>query len=142
MNGPTGTRLHASAALRAPLLDHDDAALFPKLTEAQVQMLSPLGKVRPTAAGEVLFRRHGDIPSFDVFVVLEGSVSVVVGSGEEARELVLLRPGDLGVGLHVLTGQHMDATGIVREAGSGLAVPRGELFGAVRPAAPLVASSS
>jgi thioredoxin reductase (NADPH) len=124
MNGPTGTRLHASAALRAPLLDHDDAALFPKLTEAQVQMLSPLGKVRPTAAGEVLFRRHGDVPSFDVFVVLEGSVSVVVGSGEEARELVLLRPGDLLAELNIFTGEnYIGATGIVREAGSVLAVP-------------------
>jgi hypothetical protein len=55
MNRQTGTSLQASAVARAPLLDDDDAALFPKLTEAQVQLLSPLGEVRLTEAGEVLF---------------------------------------------------------------------------------------
>src|SRR5258708_4963455 len=124
MNGPTGTRLQASAASRAPLLDGDDAALFPKLTEAQIQMLAPLGDVRSTAVGEVLFR-PGD-PSYEAMVVLEGSVSALVGSGEEAREIVLLRPGDLIAELNLLTGQGLVGTGIVREAGSVLVVPADE----------------
>ena len=38
MNGTTVTGLQASAASRAPLLDDDDPALFPKLTEAQVRL--------------------------------------------------------------------------------------------------------
>jgi hypothetical protein len=51
MNRQMGTSLQASAVARAPLLDDDDAALFPKLTEAQVQLLSPLGRcARPRPA--------------------------------------------------------------------------------------------
>ena len=124
MNRPIGTTLQAGAVAGAPLLDGDDAALFPKLTEAQVQLLSPLGEVRSTEAGQVLFG-HGD-PGYDVMVVLEGSVSIVVGSGEEARVLALQRPGDLMAELNVFTGQGSGATGIVREAGSVLAVPAAE----------------
>jgi thioredoxin reductase (NADPH) len=106
------------------LLDNDDPALFPKLTEAQVRMLAPLGEVRSVEAGEVLFR-PGDAASY-VHVVLEGSVSIVVGSGEHAREVALHRPGDLRAELRVFTGQSIGTTGIVREAGSVLVVPAGE----------------
>jgi thioredoxin reductase (NADPH) len=108
----------------APLLDDGDPALFPKLTEAQVQMLSPLGEVRPTTAGDVLFRR-GDA-EYEVIVVLAGSVSVVVGSGAETRELAVQRPGDLMAELNLFTGQGSGAQGIVREPGSILAIPGDE----------------
>jgi thioredoxin reductase (NADPH) len=117
-----GTR---SVVSRAPLLDGDDAALFPKLTEAQVQLLLPLGEVRSVEAGEVVFR-PGDDRTYDVMVLLEGSVAALVGSGEDERELVLLRPGDLLAELNVFTGQGAGETGIVREAGSVLAVPQAE----------------
>jgi thioredoxin reductase (NADPH) len=108
----------------APLLDADDPALFPKLTEAQVELLAPLGEVRPTAKGEVLFRQGNE--TYDVMVVLEGTVSVLVGSGEEERELVSQGPGDLMVELNLFTGQGTGASGIVREAGSVLVVPAAE----------------
>ena len=45
---------HQQGASSTPLLDAGDPALFPKLTEAQVEFLAPDGRVRPTAAGEVL----------------------------------------------------------------------------------------
>jgi thioredoxin reductase (NADPH) len=107
-----------------PLLDDDDAALFPKLTEAQVQLLSPHGEVRNTEAGDVLWGR-GD-SNYDVMVVLEGLVSVVAGSGQNAREVVEQRPGDLMVELNIFTGQGSEAAGIVREKGSVLAIPASE----------------
>jgi thioredoxin reductase (NADPH) len=107
-----------------PLLDVDDAALFPKLTDAQIDLLSGHGEVRPTRAGEVLFA-PGD-PTYDVMVVLEGSVSVMAGDGEEGRELVRQGPRDLMVELNVFTRQGTDATGVVRQAGSVLAVPAEE----------------
>ena len=44
----------------APLLDPDDPALFPKLTNAQVDLLARHGRVRPTAAGDVLFRQGNE----------------------------------------------------------------------------------
>jgi thioredoxin reductase (NADPH) len=104
-----------------PLLDDDDPALFPKLTGAQIALLSKLGEVRRTSEGQVLFRR-GDA-TYDVIVVLEGTVSVLVGSGEHEHELVSQRPGDLMVELNLFTGQGTGATGVVREAGSILAIP-------------------
>jgi thioredoxin reductase (NADPH) len=116
--------VHQHGGGSAPLLDAEDPALFPKLTEAQVAFLAPLGKVRPTAAGEVLFR-EGD-ETYDVMVLREGTVSVVVGSGEDGRELVTQGPGDLMVELNLFTGQGTGATGIVREPGSVLAVPAAE----------------
>jgi CRP-like cAMP-binding protein len=104
-----------------PLLDDDDATLFPKLTDGQVELLSGIGQVRPTAAGEVLFA-PGDA-SYDVMVVLEGNVSVEVGSGANVRELVRQGPRDLLVELNLFTGQASEATGTVRESGAVLAIP-------------------
>jgi len=108
----------------APLLDSEDPALFPKLTETQVELLARHGEVRSTAEGEVLFREGDD--RYDVMVVLEGRVSVMVGTGEDTRELVSQGPGDLMVELNLFTGQTTGATGVVREAGSVLAVPGDE----------------
>jgi thioredoxin reductase (NADPH) len=108
----------------APLLDDDDAALFPKLTNAQVEMLSRHGRVRSIDAGEVLWGR-GD-SNYDVMVVLEGVVSVVAGSGQDGPEVAVQRPGDLMVELNLFTGQGSEAVGIVREKGSVLAIPASE----------------
>jgi thioredoxin reductase (NADPH) len=121
MSGGASSGSDRPAAARAPLLDDEDAALFPKLTEAQVELLTPLGEVRATKPGDVLFRAGDE--TYEVMVVLEGSVSVVVGEGSEERELVVQRPGDLMVELNLLTGQGSGATGIVREPGSVLAIP-------------------
>jgi CRP-like cAMP-binding protein len=105
----------------APLLDGGDATLFPKLTDAQIALLARHGEVRKVESGEVLFA-SGDA-TYDVMVVLEGSVSVLVGSGKDTRELARQGPRDLMVELNVFTGQGTEATGIVQDAGSVLAVP-------------------
>src|SRR5262249_51558876 len=110
--------------LSAPLLDADDPALFPKMTETQLELLARHGEVRRTAVGQVLFR-DGD-ESYDVMVVLEGRVSGVAGRGGGERELVSQGPGDLMAELNLFTGQGTGATGIVREAGSVLAIPANE----------------
>jgi thioredoxin reductase (NADPH) len=106
------------------LLDNDDAALFPKLTDAQVQMLSRYGEERSIEAGQVLWGL-GD-SNYDVMVVIEGLVSVVVGSGQDARQVALQRPGDLMAELNLFTGQGSEAVGIVQQNGSVLAIPAGE----------------
>jgi thioredoxin reductase (NADPH) len=105
----------------APLLDAEDSALFPKMTDAQIDLLARHGEVRAAQAGQVLFGPGN--AGYDVMVVLEGSVSVLVGDGEEARELARQGPRDLMVELNVFTGEGTGATGIVLEAGSVLAVP-------------------
>ena len=87
-------------------------------------MLSSFGEVRAIEAGEVLFR-PGD-PSYDVMVLLEGSVSVFAATGGEERELARQTPGDLMAELNLFTGQGSEAWGIVREPGSVLAIPGSE----------------
>jgi thioredoxin reductase (NADPH) len=106
------------------LLDDDDPALFPKLTDAQVQMLSRYGEVRRIEVGQVLWGRGES--NYDVMVVLEGLVVVVMNRGREARELSVQRPGDLMLELNLFTGQGTEAEGIVRESGSVLAIPADE----------------
>jgi CRP-like cAMP-binding protein len=106
------------------LLDADDAALFPKLTEEQLEFLRPLGQVREVEADEVLFR-DGDA-AYDPMVVLAGEVVILAGSGADARELVVQLPGDLMVELNLFTGQPVGATAIVRTAGRVLVVSADE----------------
>jgi thioredoxin reductase (NADPH) len=108
----------------AALLDAEDSALFPKLTEQQLKLLEPHGRVRPIGLGEVLFR-DGDV-GYDPMVVLQGRVDVLFGAGEDERLLVGQRYGDLMVELNLFTGQPVGATGVVREAGSVLVVPAAE----------------
>jgi thioredoxin reductase (NADPH) len=106
------------------LLDADDPALFPKLTAAQIELLARHGEERPTTVGQVLFRKGDE--RYDVMVVLEGTVSVLAGNGDDEREIVRQGPGDLMVELNLFTGQGTGATGIVRDAGSVLAIPGDE----------------
>jgi hypothetical protein len=118
---PSGTdRQGSQPGWSVALLDGDDAALFPKLTEQQLGLLRPLGNVREVDANEVLFA-EGDA-GYDPMVVLRGRVAVVTG-GADARELVSQQAGDLMVELNVFTGEPVGATGVVMEAGSVLVVP-------------------
>jgi hypothetical protein len=71
------------------LLDNDDPALFPKLTDEQLDLLAKYGQVRSTGIGEILFR-DGDA-THDAMVLLEGCVTVVIGSGDTERELAIVR---------------------------------------------------
>jgi thioredoxin reductase (NADPH) len=106
------------------LLDDDDPALFPKLTDEQLDLLRPHGHVRQTRVGEVLFR-EGDT-TYDVMVLLEGRVAIVLGSGDVARDITIHRPRDIMIELNILTGHRVHANGVVREAGSILVVPAEE----------------
>jgi thioredoxin reductase (NADPH) len=85
------------------LLDSDDPSLFPKLTEQQLALLRPLGRVREVEVDEVLFS-DGDA-DYDPMVVLTGRVSVLEGGGDRARVLVDRRAGDLMVELNLFTGE-------------------------------------
>src|SRR5262245_12915087 len=103
------------------LLDDDDPTLFPKMTDEQLALLTPLGTVRSIQVGDVLFR-EGDA-SYDFMVLLEGQVAVVLGSGDAARDITIHHARDMMAELSILTGHRVHANGVVREAGSMLVVP-------------------
>jgi len=122
MAGAGGTDSSRPGARRSPtLLDDDDPTLFPKLTDEQLDLLARHGQVMQTEVGQVLFR-VGDT-TYDVMVLLEGRVAVLVGSAEAEREVTIHGPRDLMAELNILTGERGHATGVVREAGSVLVVP-------------------
>jgi thioredoxin reductase (NADPH) len=116
--------LRADGGVPQAIFDNDDPALYPKLAGEQLDLLARHGHEQPIQVGEVLFR-EGDA-TYDFMVLLAGRVAIVVGSGAAQRELVTHRPGDVIAELNILTGERMHATGLVREAGSVLVVPREE----------------
>ena len=80
-----------------PVLDDDDPALLPKLTDQQMELLARHGKVRPIQVGDVLFRA-GDA-AYDVMVLLAGTVAVAVDRGGTERDLAI--PQSVGVAVEV-----------------------------------------
>ena len=125
MAGPGTTQPSSTdAGVPAALLDDNDPALFPKLSDSQLDLLAKHGHVRAITAGEVLFR-YGDT-AYPAMVLLDGRVAVLMGTGEPERALTIHQPRDLMIELSLLTGEPVHATGVVREAGSMLVVPAQE----------------
>src|SRR3954447_2417310 len=98
--------------------DRHDA--FPGLTELQIATLARQGQRRPTRRGEVLFR-EGD-RRCDFFVILEGTVAIVSGHGDDEEVLEVHGPGRFLGDLSLLTGEAVFVTAVVREPGAVLVV--------------------
>ena len=103
---------------------------FPTLTESQLALLMPLGDVRPTVAGEVLFE-VGDA-AYHLVVVLEGRTEVIDRSDGVDRVLKASGPGEFHGELGLLTGQTVFAACVVREPGAVLMVPPAALRDVLR----------
>jgi thioredoxin reductase (NADPH) len=98
-----------------------DPLLAPHLSDQQLDLLRQFGEVRPTVAGEELFR-EGD-RSYDFIVLLSGTVTIFDHQAGVERELVTGGPGEFVAELNILTGERLFTTAVVREAGSVLVVP-------------------
>jgi thioredoxin reductase (NADPH) len=106
-------------------MDEIRSTRAPKLREDQIEILRRYGKTTKTEVGEVLFRA-GD-SSNDFIVVLEGEVAAVDDFAGEARTIGIFHAGRFLGELNMLTGQAMYLTGVVREEGEVLAIPRERL---------------
>jgi thioredoxin reductase (NADPH) len=93
----------------------------PLLSDADLERLTPLGTIRPTTVGEVLFR-EGDT-TYDFIVILDGRVAIVEGYGRNERTLVVGGAREFVTELNMFTGERLFTTAIVRDAGSILVVP-------------------
>jgi thioredoxin reductase (NADPH) len=98
-----------------------DPLLAPHLSDQQLDLLRCYGEVRPTVAGEELFR-EGD-RSYDFIVLLSGTVTIFDHQAGVERELVTGGPGEFVAELNILTGERLFTTAVVKEAGSVLVVP-------------------
>jgi len=92
-----------------------------RLTNEQIELLRHEGEVRPTVAGEVLFR-EGD-RGYDFIVILAGRVAVVDHQAGTERELATGGPGEFVAELNLLTGERLFTTAVVTEPGAVLVVP-------------------
>ena len=100
--------------------EHLSGVAFPTLTPKQVDMLRPMGEIRKTAAGDILFAA-GKRPVMMV-VVLSGRTEVVESTDGEERVVSSTTPGQFVGELTLLTGQTPFATCIVREPGEVLLI--------------------
>jgi thioredoxin reductase (NADPH) len=106
-------------------MDEIRSTRAPKLRDDQIEILRRYGKTGKTEVGEVLFRA-GDT-SNDFIVVLKGEVEVIDDFAGEARTIGLFHAGRFLGELNMLTGQAMYLTGVVRQDGKVLAIPRERL---------------
>ncbi|MDQ2655016.1 MAG: cyclic nucleotide-binding domain-containing protein, partial [Chloroflexota bacterium] len=94
---------------------------FPTLTDEHIALLKPLGEVRQTDVGDVLFT-SGKRPVMMV-VVLSGRIEVVESTDGAERVITTTGPGQFVGELSLLTGQTPFATCVVREPGEVLLIP-------------------
>jgi signal transduction histidine kinase len=91
------------------LHDPEELRLFPRFTDAQIEVLSEYGERVAFAPGATLFRQ-GDT-EYDFFVVLSGEVRVTRNSGGEELLLTVHQAGEFGGELSILSGSPAVATG-------------------------------
>jgi len=92
-----------------------------RLNEEHIARLRRLGEIRPTLAGQVLYR-EGD-RGHDFFVIMSGRVRIVDHQAGVEREIASSGPGEFVGDLALLTGEREFTTAVVAEPGSVLAVP-------------------
>ncbi len=99
----------------------DHAGAYPRLSDAQVQLLAGHGVTRSTAEGEVLYREGDDLSDF--YVVLSGRIAVVQNIGRAERLVAVHGAGRFLGELNLLAGQPMLLSAVVREAGEVVVIP-------------------
>jgi len=99
----------------------EDPLLAPRLSAGQLALLHRYGQVRPTVAGQELFR-EGD-RSYDFIVIVSGVVTILDHQAGVARELATGCPGEFVAELNLFTGERLFTTAVVKEPGSILVVP-------------------
>jgi thioredoxin reductase (NADPH) len=102
-----------------------DAALVPEFDDSEIAQLAELGARRTVQKGEYLYRA-GDA-GYDFYVVLAGSVDVVLDVDGEERVIITHGPRRFLGELNLLTGLRVFVSARVAEDGEVLAVPADEL---------------
>ena len=84
------------------LHDPNEASLFPKLSDEELQRLSERGREVHLNPGDILFSQ-GDA-TYPFCVVLEGEIQIAKRFGTEERVLTVHHPGDFTGEISMLTG--------------------------------------
>ncbi len=102
-----------------------DEALIPSLDDSELAQLESSGRHRAVTAGEYLYRA-GD-PGYDFYVVLSGSVEIVLDVDGAERIIMTHGPRRFLGELNLLTGMRVFVSARVAEDGEFLVVPADEL---------------
>lgn len=103
----------------------EEAAAFPTLSHAQIAALARVGEERAVKTGDILFAAGDRDPCF--FVVLEGSVEIVYGSGDDERSVAIHEKHQFTGDVDVLSGRAILVTARVKEPGRVLAISSEQL---------------
>ncbi len=106
------------------MADDFDTA-FPTLTDADMAVLDKLGRRRPIAAGEYLFR-EGDV-SYDFNAVVSGAIEIVTHDGTQEQIVAEHGPGKFIGELNLLTGMRVFVSARAVEPSEVIVVPRDSL---------------
>jgi len=100
-----------------------EAGRFPVLDSAQINILRGYGTEQQISAGDVLFA-EGD-ETYDLIVVLEGDIRILVHRGKPKKERVVATygPGHFIGEIGMLTGQRVHAAAVAATDGRVLRVP-------------------
>jgi thioredoxin reductase (NADPH) len=101
--------------------DERERQSTPVLSAEQIALLRPLGEIRQTHAGDVLFE-VGDV-TYPMVVVLAGRTEIIDRSEGIDRVIKTSGPGEFQAELGLLTGQAVFVACVVREAGEVLLIP-------------------
>src|SRR3954451_1574284 len=104
--------------------EHDLA--FPRLSRSQIEALRRWCRVRPIAAGEVLFK-EGD-RGFSFYVVLDGAIEIVEQSRDTRHEVAVHEPGEFTGDVDMLSGRAALVTARATARGPRPATARGEML--------------
>ena len=102
---------------------------FPQLTDAQIDLLRPGGRVRDVKAGDVLFA-EGD-RGFSFYVVLDGAAEIIEHSRGVAHTVTVHEPKEFTGDVDMLTGRVALVTGRVARDGQVLELSAAALRQAV-----------
>ena len=105
------------------LVAQTEEAAFPRLTSAELALVSPLAKPCDYADGEVVFRAGQ--PDIDLYVVESGQMEI--RNPTDHRLIAVFEPGNFSGDIDMLTGRPVIATAVARGRTRLLCVPNGQL---------------
>jgi thioredoxin reductase (NADPH) len=103
----------------------DVTGAYPRLSDAQVELLARHGERRVVALGDVLYQEGQS--SCDFFAILDGKVAVIQGYGVDDDVIGVHGPGRFLGELNLLTGETVFVTAVVAQPGEVLVVPVDEV---------------
>ncbi len=100
-------------------------SMFPKLNEEQIARLTPFGRLRNAASGEVIFDQGEQRQAF--FVVIEGELEIVSPSEKTETLITVHHAGEFTGEVDLLSGRHSLVRGRTLVASKLLEIDRGNL---------------